>query len=99
MLYRPPIAALLVVLACAAPVQAQPAREASRGELLYSTHCLACHTTRMHWREQKIVIDWKGLRSEVRRWQATALLGWSDEDIAEVARYLDALYYHLPGPG
>ena len=76
----------------------QPTRDASRGELLYTTHCIACHTTQVHWREKKLATDWRSLQSEVRRWQGASGLGWSNQDIAEVARYLNALHYHYPVP-
>ena len=38
--------------------------------------------------------DWPSLKAEVRRWQGLAKLGWSDAEVADVARYLNALYYH-----
>lgn len=90
------LAALLSGLAAS---YAQPAREPTGGELLYTTHCITCHSDRMHWREKRSVSDWGSLRAQVRRWQAVAGLGWSEEDIGEVARYLNARYYHLPDPG
>ena len=65
----------------------------SRGRLLYDTHCVACHDARMHWRDQRRATDWATLREQVRQWQGSAQLQWSDDDIDEVARYLnDALY-------
>ena len=78
--------------ACLSP----PVLAQSRGELLYSTHCIACHTEQVHWRERKLVADWTSLRAQVRRWQADAALGWSDDDVAEVARYLNEEFYRLP---
>lgn len=77
----------------------EPSREPSRGELLYSTHCIACHTTQMHWRQNKTATDWNTLRSEVRRWQANNALGWNDDDITEVVRYLNDLIYRYAVPG
>ncbi len=77
---------------------AQPAKELTRGELLYSTHCIACHSVQLHWRDKKQVTDWNSLRVEVRRWQERAGLGWNDDDVAEVARYLNALHYRYPLP-
>ncbi len=71
-----------------------PVRAAPRGELLYSTHCIACHTEQVHWRDRKRVTDWRSLRSEIRRWQEIMGLGWNREDIDEVAQYLNILYYH-----
>jgi mono/diheme cytochrome c family protein len=67
----------------------------SRGELLYDTHCITCHTTEMHWRDQRSAKDWAGLKVQVRRWQAAASLAWSEADILAVARYLNASVYHF----
>ncbi len=76
-----------------------PLGDPARGELLYSTHCIACHSDKMHWRDKKIVTDWKSLQSEIERWQGVSGLSWSREDIADVARYLNTLYYRYPAPG
>ena len=75
-----------------------PAAAQSRGELLYTTHCIACHNTQVHWRSKKQVVDWPSLRAQVRAWQATAQLAWTDDDILLVAAYLNEAYYHLPPP-
>jgi mono/diheme cytochrome c family protein len=97
------VAACVVVLGgAAAIVQAQsgapvPWRaQAARGELLYGTHCIACHTTQVHWRAKKAVTDWASLKTEVRRWAANGGLGWSDEEVVDVARYLNATIYRFP---
>ena len=97
---RNAIAATLFALGAGLAVaQAAPAHEPSRGELLYTTHCVTCHSSQVHWRGKKAVTDWISLRAEVRCWQAAALLGWSEADIAEVARYLDARYYRFAALG
>lgn len=75
---------------------AQSAREATRGELLYSTHCILCHSAEVHWRDKKIATDWTSLQLQVRRWQGNSGLAWADEDVAAVARYLNALHYQYP---
>jgi len=87
---------LLVCLWVPAVANAQPKLETPRGELLYSTHCIACHNAKIHWRNKKIAKDWTGLKAQVRRWQGIQGLVWSDNDVAEVARYLNARYYHYP---
>ncbi|MBI5430873.1 MAG: cytochrome c [Nitrosomonadales bacterium] len=81
----------LVYPACAA-VQINP----SRGELLYTTHCIACHSAEIHWRDKTLATDWTSLKKQVDRWQGIAGLGWRADDIAQVARYLNTLYYHYP---
>ncbi|OFZ67335.1 MAG: hypothetical protein A2V79_07760 [Betaproteobacteria bacterium RBG_16_56_24] len=89
-------AVLLVWLANPAVANAQPNSDASRGELLYSTHCISCHTAKIHWRGKKLAKDWVSLNAQVRRWQEVAGLKWSDNDIAEVTRYLNTLHYRYP---
>jgi mono/diheme cytochrome c family protein len=93
---RPVVATLLALLCASAP---GGAAAQTRGELLYGTHCLACHTQQMHWRQKKQVIDWPSLRAQVRRWQAADQLAWGDDDIEAVAQYLNTLFYRLPLPG
>jgi mono/diheme cytochrome c family protein len=91
----------VVLLACLCAwgeVQAQGKNAPSRGELLYTTHCIGCHSTQLHWRNRKLASNWSRLKLEVDRWQRTGGLGWRDEEVAEVARYLNTRYYHFPAP-
>jgi len=78
------------VISCAEPKGVQ------RGELLYSTYCIACHNEKIHWRENKVARDWVSLKAQVSRWQGIQGLAWGDSDIVEVARYLDTRYYRFP---
>ena len=89
---------LLVLSGNIATAAAQGMPDPQRGELLYSTHCIACHTTQIHWRDKKLAKDYPGLVAEVGRWQKLAGLGWNADDIAAVARYLNTLFYHYPVP-
>ncbi len=89
----------LILLGQLAWAQGQPAADNLRGQLLYSAHCNACHSEKMHWREKKLVKDWTSLRFEVRHWQEVARLHWRKEDIEAVSQYLNAVYYHYPLPG
>jgi len=92
------VASALALSVAVAAAQTPPKADASRGELLYSTHCIGCHTAQVHWRDKKLSTDWTSLRAQVRRWQANTGLGWSDEEIFEVTRHLNALYYHFQPP-
>jgi mono/diheme cytochrome c family protein len=96
MLQRSILVVLFVLFGSLA--NAQPVRDPARGELLYSTHCIACHDLQVHWRDKRLVRNWMGLRAEVRRWQKISSLGWNNEDIAAVAQYLNTHYYHYPEP-
>lgn len=91
-------AALLIApLVLFAALHGSPARaqgqSQSRGELLYNMSCVACHNEKMHWRGRKLVYDWDSLEEQVRRWQQASSLNWRDEDIVEVARYLNERFY------
>jgi mono/diheme cytochrome c family protein len=88
----------LVTAAFVTWAQAQPAPEPppTRGQLLYTTHCIECHTTRMHWRNQRLAHDWDTLKAQVRLWQGVASLGWSEADIDDVTRYLNDTIYQFP---
>ena len=70
----------------------------SRGGLLYTTHCISCHTTQMHWRNDKQAYDWGSLNYQVRRWQNNAGLQWGEADISEVSRHLNESIYRYPTP-
>ena len=78
---------------------AQTKHSEERGELLYSTHCNACHTSEVHWRKQKLATDWSSLKAQVRRWQVNIGLDWNEQEITDVARYLNAAYYDFPNTG
>lgn len=81
----------LLVFACAGA-----AAEPTRGQLLYDTHCIACHSTQVHWRDKREATDWAGLLAQVRLWQAREALSWTDVDIDAVATYLNDTIYRLP---
>ena len=83
-------------VAATAPALAQP--NAARGALLYENHCGACHTTQMHWRNNRAATDWASLRALVKRWQGEAQLNWPDADIDEVARHLNQRFYRFQEP-
>jgi mono/diheme cytochrome c family protein len=92
------LAIALLVFASFAASAAQPIHEASRGELLYSTQCIACHSTQVHWRDKRIATDWTSLQLQVHRWQGVSGLQWSNEEIADVTGYLNSLHYHFVPP-
>jgi len=98
MLWKSILVALFVLLGNLANADTLPLRAATRGELLYATHCIACHSAQVHWRDKKLATDWISLQVEVRRWQKLSGLGWNEDDVAAVVRYLNAHYYHYPTP-
>ena len=91
-------AAVALALAGPPPAAAQAAADPTRGRLLYDTHCKACHSTQMHWRDQRAATDWPSLLAQVRQWQARGRLDWSDADIEAVAGHLNDTIYRWPRP-
>ena len=87
---------IATVLALCAAVPAALAQQPSRGELLYSNHCIECHTTQMHWRDRHVARDMPTLQAQVRRWQGQIGLQWTDEDIDAVAQHLNRTIYKFP---
>ena len=75
-----------------------PQTDNARGKLLYSLHCVACHSEQVHWMANKKVSDWTSLIAQVRLWQNISNLKWNDKDVDNVARYLNTLHYHYPAP-
>lgn len=76
----------------------RPASEPSRGELLYTTHCIACHGTEMHRRDPRLATDWDSLKEQVRLWQERAQLPWTENDVVEVTHFLNRRIYRFGLP-
>lgn len=75
-----------------------PAADVERGRLLYETHCIFCHDTRVHKRDSKIATNYDEIRAQVLRWQSNVFLRWSTGDIDAVATYLARSIYKVPCP-
>jgi mono/diheme cytochrome c family protein len=93
---RATLSLLLALAWSSVAAQMPPSPTPTRAQLLYDTHCIACHSAQMHWRDKKLATDWPSLKALVRRWQATAGQHWSEAEIVEVARYLNQAYYRFP---
>lgn len=87
---------ILSLIQSAANAQSLSIPPESRGELLYSVSCGECHASEVHWREKKLATNWSRLIAEVRRWKVNGRLDWSEDDVIEVARYLDVTFYRFP---
>ena len=90
----PPLLLAPAVLLAAAGAHAQATP--SRGQLLYATHCVECHSSQMHWRDGRQARDWESLKAWVRHWQGDARLQWSEDDVEAVARHLNETVYRFP---
>jgi hypothetical protein len=64
-----------------------------RGQLLYENHCLACHESQVHIRENHKVHNQDGVYHEVVRWAEEMQLPWRVSEIRDVSGYLYQRYY------
>ena len=87
--------ALLCLAAAAAAAEERSPQ--GRGALLYTTFCVECHTTQVHWRDKRIATDLRGLRAQVRRWQDNIGQNWEQKDIDAVTNHLNRTFYKFPG--
>jgi mono/diheme cytochrome c family protein len=92
--------ALLLAAGCTSPPPAERQKDlsadAARGQLLYETACQECHTTQAHWRDKRLVRDWPDLHHQVTRWAAISGQKWRQEEVQDVAAYLNERFYKLP---
>jgi mono/diheme cytochrome c family protein len=68
--------------------------DGERGRLFYENHCRACHESSVHIREVQSAKSLGALRAQVSHWQDVLKLGWSAEDVGDVAQYLNDTWYH-----
>jgi mono/diheme cytochrome c family protein len=74
------------------PVSKVPAQ--TRGEMLYTNHCLNCHESIVHVREKRSAKNLDAIRDAVNRWSQELELKWSSREVEDVVLYLNLRYYH-----
>ena len=88
----------LVALSLLAAPSAATAADTSRGKALYESRCDKCHDLSVHSRNPRSARTFDHIRAFVARWDRELGAAWTDEDINEVARYLNEKYYNFPCP-
>lgn len=71
------------------------AADAERGRSLYENHCMVCHTSVVHVREQRKAGSREEIRTWVLRWQKELGLQWEATEVDDVIEYLNNRYYKL----
>ena len=89
------LAAVLNVMALSAVSTPLSAQEFDRGEALYKNHCEECHEALAHTRKGSRINSMGDIRSWVASWSVHSKLGWSSEDVEDVANFLNNKFYHL----
>ena len=69
-------------------------KDKPRGQLLYETHCGACHDTSVHGRNPRKADSIGKIKYWVTRWSKELKLNWSTSDIDEVTGFVNSKYYH-----
>ena len=65
------------------------------GKALVESNCTKCHDERVYTRPDRRVTTLEGLTKQVTRCERSLGLKWFDDDIADVAAYLNQTYYHF----
>ncbi len=66
-----------------------------RGESLYLNHCLSCHESTAHIRENRRAMTRAEVRRWVARWSVQLELGWGPNEVDDVTAYLNRTYYRF----
>lgn len=69
--------------------------DSARGEALYENHCSTCHDRNVHRREDHLVKSMLELRTWVQSMSTHTGLEWQNEDIEDVAFYLNLRLYRF----
>ena len=101
MLRRHAVLIAVVVLATPAilfATRSASAADVQRGRALYESRCGTCHSESVHGRTKRVATDFNAVRGWVERWNGTLRLRWGDEELDDVAAYLNDTYYRFPCP-
>ena len=90
-----PILAVVFGAALLAPADGA---DLERGNTLYSARCVGCHDKSVHQRNARKALTIEGIRSQVRRWDAFLGGAWREEEVNDVASYLNELFYGYTCP-
>ncbi len=69
------------------------AADAERGRMLYELRCGECHSQSVHGRAQRDAKRYGDVLAYVVRWNAQLNIGWQNDDIHDVAKYVNDTYY------
>ncbi len=67
--------------------------DTSHGKSLQQKNCMSCHDDGMYTRNERKVTTREGLTKQVKRCELTLGLQWFDEDVDDVAGYLNESFY------
>jgi mono/diheme cytochrome c family protein len=71
------------------------AQDPQRGRLLYDTHCVACHSEKLHQRDKSVVKSMAELRDMVARWARQTKHAFTLDELEDVVLHLNQSHYRL----
>jgi cytochrome c553 len=87
-----PSYSLLFAIVFAIPASGMAA-DTGHGKSLQQENCMACHDDGVYTRNDRRVTTMDGLQKQVKRCELTLGLQWFDDDINDVAGYLNESFY------
>ena len=91
-MYKLVLVKLAILLSFALPVQAV---DIENGKTLHDENCLRCHNETKYTRNDRLVNNFYELRTRIRDCELMAEAAWFDEEIDDVAAYLNQAFYHF----
>ncbi len=71
------------------------AADTAQGKKLIDENCYTCHGNDVYTRENRMIQNRPGLTKQVQRCELAQGLQWFDEDVENVAEYLNQQFYHF----
>ena len=65
------------------------------GKQLLEQNCNSCHGSELYTRKERLVTSRPGLTKQVKRCELALGLSWFDDDIDNVAEYLNQQFYRF----
>ena len=91
-MYKYLLSSVVMVLVGAFPADGQAA-DTERGKMLYENHCMSCHESVLHIREDRRAKALGEIYWQTTRWAVMQQLEWRYDDVRDVAQYLNNQFY------
>ena len=65
------------------------------GKSLHDENCLRCHNESKYIRKNRMIKNFQQLHERIKQCELMAELTWFDEEIDDVAAYLNTEFYHF----
>jgi cytochrome c1 len=72
--------------------------DTERGKLLYENHCMSCHESVVHIRDDRRAESLGEVTWQVSRWASEMDLDWRYPEVFDLVAYLNSRYYRFKQP-